>query len=276
MKEERNMMRLFNNKGMTTTAALLLVTGTVALGTAGGVVGYNVYQDKKHEEEVATFMQEIDKAQHSAIDSYNARVEQAMSELTFTNENGEMVTIETNRNIDSMNNVVNNLNGILGELNNDALLLQEQKDVLVMAINEKINNVNARIDVVNEENRIEEERKAEEERIKAEAAKAKKESSKSKSSSSKSYSNSDNSDSGDEGNSSGEVRNYRGAKWIDLGDGYGKWEGEGGAWVEAHPEWGINKRFYDRTGVIAAGIKMKEEHPESTVHFSGMGIDKTI
>lgn len=270
------MMRLFNNKGMTTTAALLLVTGTVALGTAGGVVGYNVYQDKKHEEEVATFMQEMDKAQHSAIDSYNARVEQAMSELTFTNENGEMVTIETNRNIDSMNNVVNNLNGILGELNNDALLLQEQKDVLVMAINEKINNVNARIDVVNEENRIEEERKAEEERIKAEAAKAKKESSKSKSSSSKSYSNSDNSDSGDEGNSSGEVRNYRGAKWIDLGDGYGKWEGEGGAWVEAHPEWGINKRFYDRTGVIAAGIKMKEEHPESTVHFYGMGIDKTI
>ncbi len=276
MKEERNMMRLFNNKGMTTTAALLLITGTVALGTAGGVVGYNVYQEKKQEEEVATFMQEMDKAQHSAIDSYNARVEQAMYELTFTNENGEMVTIETNRNIDSMNNVVNNLNGILGELNNDALLLQEQKDVLVMAINEKINNVNARIDVVNEENRIEEERKAEEERIKAEAAKAKKESSKSKSSSSKSYSNSDNSDSGDEGNSSGEVRNYRGAKWIDLGDGYGKWEGEGGAWVEAHPEWGINKRFYDRTGVIAAGIKMKEEHPESTVHFYGMGIDKTI
>jgi len=276
LKEERNMMRLFNNKGMTTTAALLLVTGTVALGTAGGVVGYNVYQDKKHEEEVAAFMQEMDKAQHSAIDSYNARVEQAMSELTFTNENGEMVTIETNRNIDSMNNVVNNLNGIIGELNNDALLLQEQKDVLVMAINEKINNVNARIDVVNEENRIEEERKAEEEKIKAEAAKAKKESSKSKSSSSKSYSSSDNSDSGDEGNSSGEVRNYRGAKWIDLGDGYGKWEGEGGAWVEAHPEWGINKRFYDRTGVIAAGIKMKEEHPESTVHFYGMGIDKTI
>lgn len=38
------MKKLFSNKGMTTTAALLLVTGTVALGTAGGVVGYNVYQ----------------------------------------------------------------------------------------------------------------------------------------------------------------------------------------------------------------------------------------
>ena len=265
------MKKLFSNKGMTTTAALLLVTGTVALGTAGGVVGYNVYQEKKHEEEVATFIQQIEKARQDTVAAYNARIEQAMSELTFTNENGEEVTLETNRNIDSMNNVVNNLNAILGDLNNDALLSQEQKDALVLAINDKINSVNGRIEVVNEENRIEEERRAEEERAKAEAAaKAKKASTKSYSSSSS------NEGSGSEGDSSGEVTNYRGAKWIDLGDGYGKWEGEGGAWVEAHSEWGINKRFYDRTGVIAAGIKMKEEHPESTVHFYGMGIDKTI
>ena len=122
------MKKIFSNKGMTTTAALLLVTGTVALGTAGGVVGYNVYQEKKHEEEVAAFMLQIEKARQDTVAAYNARIEQAMSELTFTNENGEEVTLETNRNIDSMNNVVNNLNAILGDLNNDALLSQEQKD----------------------------------------------------------------------------------------------------------------------------------------------------
>ncbi|MCR4611899.1 MAG: hypothetical protein K5644_08380 [Lachnospiraceae bacterium] len=263
------MKKFFGNKGMTTMAVVVIVAGTVALGTAGGVVGYNVYQEKKHEEEVATFLQEIDTAQKTTIDSYNARVEQSMSELTFTDENGEVVTLDSNRNLDSMNNVINNLNAVLNDLNNDALLSQEQKDAIIAAINDKINSVNTRIEVVNEENRIEEERKAEEARQQAEAAKKASQKSSSKSSYNSGSSSSSDSES-EESSGNGHPR------IIDLGGGYWKYENEGGEWIEPHPEYGIYERFYDRTGVIAGAIRAKDQNPNSTVHIYGMGIDKTL
>ena len=34
------------------------------------------------------------------------------------------------------------------------------------------------------------------------------------------------------------------------------------------------KGFYDRTGIFAAGIRYKDEHPDAVVHFSGMLIDR--
>ncbi len=208
------MKKTINNKGIATHAVILIVAGTVVLGTAGGVVGYNVYQDQKHEKEVVAFMETIDAARNNTINDYNTRIEQAMSEITYTDENGNVITIESNRNIDSMNNVINNLNAVLNDLNNDALLSQEQKDAIVMSINDKINTVNTRIEVVSEENRIAEEeaRKAAE----AEAAKAAENgntSSSKKGSADNNESSSDNSNGGYRGYSSYEEWYARAPKW---------------------------------------------------------------
>lgn len=152
--------RMLNNKGIATIAIILIVAGVVVAvgGTIGGIVGYNAYQEKKHEEEVQAFLEAIDKARNDSINGYNDRVEQVMSELTFTDENGNIVTLDNNRNIDSMNNVVNAINTIINDINNDTLLSQEQKDALILAFNEKLNSVNARITAVDEENRIAEEK----------------------------------------------------------------------------------------------------------------------
>ena len=271
-KGGNTMKRLFNNKGMASVTTALIIAGSVitVLGTAGGVIGYNVYQEKKYEQEVATFLEEMDVARNNTVNDYNARAEQVMAELTFTDENGEAVSIDNNRNIDSMTNVVNTLNAIIEEINNNELLSQEQKDALTQALTEKVNSINERVATVNEENRIaEEQRIAAEEAAKAERAKAE-----SKAKSQRSSGSTEAASSDDGNSSSGSSSNK--PRWIDLGDGYGKYENEGGAWVEAHPEYGWDKRFYDRTGIFAAAVKMKEEHPNSTVHIYGMGVDQTF
>lgn len=266
----KKMKGLLNNKGIATIAVILIIAGSVVavLGTAGAYVGYNAYQEKKHEEEAAAFFEEVSKAQTQAVNGYNDRVEQVMSELSFTDENGQVVLLENCRNIDDMNRAIGLMNTILEDVNKDELLSQEQKDALAAAFNEKINSINARISVVTEENRIAEE----EARKEAEAEKAREQ----KRTSQSSYNQSSQDGSSEDAGSSEEASNNGRPRWIDLGDGFGKYENEGGEWVEARPEYGFDRRFYDRTGIFAAGIRFKDEHPDAVVHFSGMGIDKTI
>ena len=267
------MKGLINNIGAVTLTTALIASGAVlaVLGTAGGIVGYNAYQEKKYEEEVAAFELQIEEARNSTINDYNGAVELVMSCLTFTNEDGEAVTLDTNRDLDAMSNAVGGINSIIENVNSNEWLTQEQKDVLVMSCNDKIGAINARIETVNEENRIAEElRAAEEAAARERAAKASSQSTTTKKFGQSSGSNSSSNSSASESSSDDEPT------WIDLGDGYGKWSNEGGAWVEAHPEYGINKRFYDRTGIFAAGIAFKDEHPDAVVHFSGMGIDMTL
>lgn len=123
----------------------------------GGIVGYKVYQDKKHQEEVESFLKSIEEARENAINGYNDRINQIMLSLNVEKDGSS--SLDNNDDVDAMTNAVNELNNVSNDVNNDALILQEQKDELNGNINGQIDCVNKRINVVNEA-RAEAERQA--------------------------------------------------------------------------------------------------------------------
>ncbi len=161
-------------------AAIVVVGGAV-----GTVLGVNAYNNKKEREAVEAFLQEMDKARTNAINAYNERVNQIVAPLGDVN---------TNSDVNAMTNAVNELNTVVNDVNNDTLLMQEQKDAVNGNVTNQINVINARIGAVNEENaRVEAEANAKAEaqrQAQAQASSNKKKNSGGSSSSSASSSNS--------------------------------------------------------------------------------------
>ncbi|MBE5900096.1 MAG: hypothetical protein E7279_10935 [Lachnospiraceae bacterium] len=139
-----------NNKGMATLTIILIVVAVVVVagGIVGSVVGYNAYQEKKQQEEEIEGQKVIDDARSGTFNSYNDRINQIMASLNVEKEG--VASIDNNENIDAMTNAVNELNSITSDINNDALITQEQKDALNATVSGNIDAVNNRINVVNE------------------------------------------------------------------------------------------------------------------------------
>ena len=159
-------MKVFrNNKGLTTVTIIIIIVCVVVVGgTIGGVVGYNIYQDKKQEEAELKFQEEqkmLEESRNNAVNSYNERINQIVDSLNV--EKNGTASIDNNEDVDAMANAVNELNTITNEVNNDSLITQEQKDTLNGTIAGQVATVNNRINVVRDEAYRQAKIKAEEE-----------------------------------------------------------------------------------------------------------------
>ena len=140
-----------NNKGLATLTIVLIIVAVVVVtgGTIGGVIAYNSYQDKKQQEAEIASLKAIEDARNNAVNSYNDRINQIMSSLNVEKDGAS--SLDNNEDIDAMNNAVNELNSITNDINNNALITQEQKDALNGTVSGCISTVDNRINKINEE-----------------------------------------------------------------------------------------------------------------------------